>query len=69
MTLEEKQKIFDDLKWKESTETGNDLCGTYDFCVLCEREKSYPCARAQKRYKGQGVRVAVVRKKRFIGGL
>ena len=68
MTLEKKQEMFDSLKWKESVETGNDLCGTYDFCSLCEREKSFPCARAQKRYNGEGVRVATVRKKRFIGG-
>ncbi len=68
MTLEAKQEIFDNLKWKESMETGKDLCGTYDFCSLCEKEKSFPCARAQKRYNGEGVRLAVVRKKRFIGG-
>ena len=68
MTLEEKQEIFDNVKWEAGVEKGEDLCGTYDFCTLCEREKSFPCARAQKRFNGEGVRVAVIRKKRFIGG-
>ena len=68
MSLETKQEAFDNLKWEASMQTGEDLCGTYDFCTLCEREKSFPCARAQKRYSGEGVRIAVVRKKRFVGG-
>ena len=68
MILEKQQEFFDNLKWQASAQTGGDLCGTCDFCKVCIKNESYPCARAEQRYNGGRVRVAVVRKKRFIGG-
>jgi len=64
MTLEQQQAIFDEEKWRKSIETGEDLCGTYEFCSLCIKDKSYPCARAARKYSGEGVRLAVVHIKR-----
>lgn len=43
--LESKQTELDIKKWTDS-ESGTDMCGTYDYCDKCDKEKDYPCARA-----------------------
>ena len=60
MTLEREQKIFDDVKWFESVEAGVDKCGSYEFCEVCNKEISYPCARAARRYARNVFRVATI---------
>lgn len=59
----DEQKKIDVKKWNESAESGEDKCGTYSFCALCQREQEYPCAKAKRREsnrKGK-VRVAVAK--------
>ncbi|MDE6967708.1 MAG: hypothetical protein K2P12_03535 [Clostridia bacterium] len=43
--LETKQSALDIQKWTDS-ENGTDMCGTYDYCDKCDKEKDFPCARA-----------------------
>lgn len=64
MTYEKQQKLFDDVKWFDSIQAGEDRCGSYEFCVSCKKTLTYPCARAARKHADGTVRVAVVRKKR-----
>lgn len=43
--LKIKQDELDAIKWCDS-ELGEDKCGTYDYCVMCDKASEYPCARA-----------------------
>ena len=60
MTLKEEQRRFDDLKWYESIEVGEDKCGSYAFCMDCNKDLTYPCARAARRYVRGVFRVATI---------
>lgn len=44
--LQMKQEYLETIKWIESKEKDTDTCGSYDFCVKCDKTKDYPCARA-----------------------
>ena len=61
MTLQEKQNVFDKIKWYDSIRAGEDTCGKYDFCARCRKMDEYPCARAAERLDRGFVRIAVVR--------
>lgn len=50
--LQIKQAELDAFKWLDS-ELGEDKCGTYDYCVMCDATKEFPCARAFYVYKNQ----------------
>lgn len=43
--LKVKQDELDAIKWRDS-ELSSDKCGTYDYCVVCDKANEYPCARA-----------------------
>lgn len=43
--IESMQANIDLKKWYDS-ECGEDKCGTYDFCMKCDKSKDNPCARA-----------------------
>lgn len=43
--LQDKQGELDIIKWADS-EVSGDTCGTYDYCVRCDKQSDYPCARA-----------------------
>lgn len=43
--LKGKQSELDAIKWTDS-EVNGDTCGTYEYCVQCDKETEYPCARA-----------------------
>lgn len=43
--LKVKQDELDAIKWCDS-ELGEDKCGTYDYCAVCDKQADYPCARA-----------------------
>ena len=60
MTFKFRQKEFDDVKWYDSVVAGEDRCGTYDFCVKCDKEQKYPCARAEYRYVKKYIRLGVI---------
>ena len=64
MTLKQQQVLFDEIKWFDSIEAGEDRCGSYEFWSSCVKTAQYPCARAAKRQASGAGRVAVVRKKK-----
>ncbi|MBQ8320623.1 MAG: hypothetical protein IJX81_07085 [Clostridia bacterium] len=66
MKLKEEQTRFDEVKWFASVAAGADQCGSYSFCGCCNKENSYPCARAARRYARGGIRVATVTVKKIM---
>ena len=60
MNFKNRQKEFDDVKWYDSILAGEDKCGSYEFCVKCQKEEKYPCARAEYRYGKKYIRLAVL---------
>ncbi len=65
-SYKDEQKKIDEKKWKESYESGEDKCGSYDYCSECKKEEEYPCAKAKRRVsnKKRGkTRVAVLKSK------
>lgn len=64
MYLKERQHAFDDAKWYDSLSKKEDQCGNYAFCVKCDKERRYPCARAEYRYYSKNIRIAIVRRHR-----
>ena len=60
MIFKKQQDEFDDVKWFESIQMGEDKCGTYAFCEQCRKDEPYPCARAAHRYQNGYIRVAVI---------
>jgi hypothetical protein len=58
MDFQAQQKKFDDIKWFDSIIAGEDRCGTYDFCAVCDKEEEYPCARSAYKFRKAPVRVA-----------
>lgn len=44
--LKVKQDQLDVLKWSDSELIGEDKCGDYEYCVVCDKAKEFPCARA-----------------------
>ncbi len=61
MDFQSQQKKFDDIKWYDSIVAGCDRCGTYDFCAVCDKEESEPCARAAYRLEAKDkIRIATI---------
>lgn len=60
MDFKLQQDRMDDIKWYDSIVAGEDMCGSYDFCVKCKKESKYPCARAKLRYENGLVRIAMI---------
>ncbi len=56
MDFKGQQARFDDIKWYDSIVSGSDRCGTYEFCSVCDKTESEPCARAAYRYGGHDTR-------------
>ena len=48
MAITKKQHELDVTKWLKSEEIGMDACGTFDFCVKCDKTKANPCDKAYK---------------------
>ena len=46
MAISKKQSELDRIKWEKSEEMGKDACGTFDYCVKCDKEKENPCDKA-----------------------
>ncbi len=53
MDFKSQQEKFDEIKWYDSIVAGEDRCGSYDFCVGCDKKESFPCARAAYRAREQ----------------
>ncbi len=46
MAITKKQQELDVAKWLKSEELGADACGTFDYCVKCDKNKENPCEKA-----------------------
>ncbi len=46
MKLEQEQKRLDEEKWLKSEQEGRDVCGEFDYCKFCDKNKVNPCATA-----------------------
>ena len=44
--MQELQNKLDIQKWIDSQKANKDMCGSYDFCVKCDKNKENPCALA-----------------------
>ena len=64
MDFKSRQEQFDKQKWFDSVRAGEDTCGSYDCCSKCCKTEKYPCARAEMRFNGRYIRLAVVRRRR-----
>ena len=62
MNYRARQEEFDKTKWYDSITVGYDCCGSYPFCDKCNKQESYPCARAMQRKEGKKkVRIGIIR--------
>lgn len=50
MAISKKQQELDEMKWIKSEEIGTDACGTFDFCVKCDKALENPCEKAYKKF-------------------
>ena len=50
MAISDKQRELDKIKWEKSVMLGIDACGTFDYCVMCDKSKENPCACAFNRF-------------------
>ncbi len=50
MAITKKQRELDVMKWVKSEALGVDACGTFDFCVKCDKSKENPCDEAYKAF-------------------
>ena len=64
MNLKNRQKEFDEVKWYDSILAGEDRCGSYEFCIKCNKKEKYPCARAEYKYNTGYIRIAVLRRRK-----
>lgn len=48
--ITKKQKELDVIKWLKSEETGADACGTFGYCVKCDKSLENPCDKAFKAF-------------------
>ena len=64
MDLKIQQEKLDCMKWYDSQVKAEDQCGKYAFCVKCDKDDVYPCAKALHRYNEQYIRVAIIRRHR-----
>ena len=46
MAITKRQSELDKIKWTKSEEMGKDACGSFDYCVKCDKEKENPCDKA-----------------------
>ena len=51
--LTKKQKELDVIKWEKSVEMGADACGTFEYCVKCDKSLENPCDKAYKAFNGK----------------
>ena len=50
MSLTKKQIELDKIKWIKSEEEGKDACGSFDYCVKCDKTQENPCDKAYTKY-------------------
>ncbi len=55
MAITKKQMELDKMKWEESERAGKDACGTFEFCVKCDKSLENPCDKAYTAYNKKPV--------------
>ena len=50
MAITKKQIELDKMKWEVSQKEGRDACGSFDFCVKCDKALENPCHKAFTKY-------------------
>lgn len=50
MAITKKQMELDKVKWLKSEEMGKDACGSFDYCVACDKNIENPCAKAYSKF-------------------
>ena len=63
MKLTKKQQELDVMKWVKSQEIGADACGTFDYCVKCNKANENPCDKAYKAFNAKPAVKKTVAKK------
>lgn len=62
MENEELKKLQDELdvlKWNDAqARGGQDTCGTYDYCVKCNKSVEFPCAKAKTAFEAKPAKKA-----------
>ena len=53
MAITKRQKELDLVKWNKSIEIGADACGTFDYCVKCNKDLENPCDKAFKKFNAK----------------
>ena len=62
MAVTKKQKELDEIKWKKSEEQGFDACGSFDYCVKCDKTLENPCEKALKAFTAKPKKTACTKK-------
>ena len=50
MAVSEKQRELDSIKWEKSIRLGFDACGSFDYCMMCDKNLENPCEKAFNKY-------------------
>ena len=50
MAVSEKQKELDSIKWEKSIRLGFDACGSFDYCMMCDKNLENPCEKAHNKF-------------------
>ncbi len=50
MAITKKQMELDKIKWEKSVEIGADACGSFDYCIKCDKNNENPCDKAYKSF-------------------
>lgn len=63
MALTKRQRELDVMKWLKSEAQGFDACGSFDYCVKCNKSKENPCDKAYMAFnKKPAVKKSVAKK-------
>lgn len=49
--MESLQMKLDQKKWLDSIKYGKDMCGSYDYCCVCDKNEQSPCEKAFIKYE------------------
>lgn len=67
--MESLQMKLDQKKWLDSIKYGKDMCGTYDYCCICDKNEQSPCEKAFIKYEKMSKKRKNKAKAKFnIGG-
>ena len=56
MAITKRQAELDKIKWIKSEQQGSDACGTFDYCVKCNKNLENPCDKAYQKFNKKPVK-------------